>query len=164
MFSIVFLSDVFLHLLYGISGMPVHQSRILWLKIAWKLKSERCTTSTHMTRWGYNLFMFGLVKILWLKDGLTCLFRACETGDILRVQVYLDNGADPNKGEVKLYPRTSLHSSLIHSHLRWKGHDGIVRWSPLHSAAKNGNVELAMALIKAKANVNIQSNVWVQFI
>jgi hemoglobin len=99
--------------------------------------------------------------------GRTLLHEAAESGNLAMVEMLLDLGADPNVkttlGHTPLYnvangaamPRSAeIVHVLVRAGAIVDACDGVQRTTPLHMAARRGNVDVADTLLDCGASIN----------
>ncbi|KAF4323780.1 hypothetical protein BBO99_00000993 [Phytophthora kernoviae] len=100
------------------------------------------------------------------KYGLTPLHWACDRGNAAEAQLLLQNGADVDAVEKRIFKRHPLHFAVLasseatvqellnhHADLLATDYRG---WAPIHAAAYSGNVTTLTVLLDAGASVSTQ--------
>ncbi|KAK6177473.1 hypothetical protein SNE40_015567 [Patella caerulea] len=90
------------------------------------------------------------------KEGLTPLHYAVKKGNIAMVREILDHGADVSIEEDSLTPSSiGCKTHGDHNVINTQDEEGL---TPLHYAAKNGNIEMVRVLLHRGADVSIKEN------
>ena len=111
------------------------------------------------------LFLLSLAVVL--ADDSFPLHDAARSGNAESVQLYLDQGADPNRKDKGPDRFTALHVATQHGQIevarllldnRAKVNaPSAKKWTALHLAAKYGRVEIARLLLDSRAKVNART-------
>ena len=94
------------------------------------------------------------------EENITPLYMAASWGFSIAVQLLIEGGADPNRGELQ-HAVLSGHLNVVKVLLDgWADPNRVVDWScPLHVAAKTvKGADLAKVLIDGGANPNLQTS------